>query len=935
MATMAALFERWSILGLTLAVAAACRDEEPSRAAPYDPSIDAPPAEETPYVPPPESCEAPSLDDPTRFVPCTTGGGVFGQWALDELGMPAYDYGLDQHLDARASFANTEKLDRRDHWAPFGNGRLNALFFNDGYVEVTTQDRGLTYLNKFDPEHKNFAGGFGYLDDGVRAWSTAYRWRPEGARATRRFGMGYAEATTLHRGIHALRRTVAPSGDARAVVSEVTLENRSTIERSVRHYEYWDVARRSVEINWLVSGVAIQAAPASAREARDRLDELFDEVVTYTPGTRTLQLRRAHAAGIDPPPPEHPDKTDYYPGDPFLSALDAEVADVFVDQEAFFGEGGPGAPTQVMTRAAGAGVAGGVVAPSASGAGQGRMMAMRTDVKLAPGERRTLRFAYGYAPWGQAPELPSAWATDDLRAQYVDALRPNLFYFATDEQPFLHRELAWHAYQLEASVGVRDYWQGHVVPQGSAYLYLHGADGAARDLSLFALPLVYTHPELAREELALNMGVTFGKDRRISYAFQGHGMLDDAGLHSAPSDLDLFLLWGLGEYAGATGDPGFLDAPAPYYPRESVPGATVWTHLVDAVRHLFDAVGVGEHGLVRVGTGDWSDGIVFEAPDRDKALAKGESVPNTQMAVAVLPRVAELVDARDAALAAEIRQRTTAYRAALSKAWSGSFYGRAYFGDGKLAYGDKLNLEAQVWALIGDTHANPADRAATLQAVATQLDEPCPTGATLVPGGQVWPAISGLLTWGYARHEPARAFAHLARNTMAAHALAFPSIWYGIWSGPDGMSCTAGKTPGQAWTSVVTPMTDFPIMNNNQHALPLFAALKVAGVEATALGLRLEPREPGRSLSLRTRLLDLDRRPGRVSGVYRPLGPRRVEIVAPTGQRVLAATLDGVARPVAPTAASVTLELASGGRFEVTTGPLLPLAPGALRANVR
>lgn len=916
------MLQRRLMAGLAVAVAAACGGDEPREAAPHDPTIDAPTTPDVPYVPPPESCEAPSLDEPSRFVACTTGGGVFGQWALDELGMPAYDYGLDQQLDARASFANTEKLDRRDHWAPFGNGRLNAMFFNDGYVEVTTQDRGMTYLNKFDPDHGNFAGGFGYVDDGVRSWSTAYRWRPEGARTTRRFGMGYAEATTLYRGIHVQRRTVAPAGDAPAVVAEVTLENRSSIERSLRHYEYWDVARRNIEINWLVSGSAIQLAPSSARDARDRLNELFDEEITYAPATRTLHLRRAHAAGVSPPPPEQPHKTDYYPGDPFLAALDAEVADVFVDQEAFFGEGGPGAPAQVAARAPGAGVAGGVVAPRASGAGQGRMLGMRTDVRLAPGERRTLRFAYGYAPWGQAPAIEPTWATDDLRARYVERLRPNLLYFATDEQPHLQREMAWHAYQIEASVGVRDYWQGHVVPQGSAYLYLHGADGAARDLSLFALPLVYTHPELAREELSLNMGVTFGKDRRISYAFQGHGMLDDAGLHHAPSDLDLFLLWGLSEYAGATGDPGFLDAPAPYYPRESVPGATVWTHLVDAVRHLFDAVGVGEHGLVRVGTGDWSDGVVFEAPDRDKAIAKGESVPNTQMAVAVLPRVAELVEARDASLAAEIRQKVDAYRAALAKAWAGSFYGRAYFGDGKLTHDKTINLEAQVWALIGDTHASPADRAATLQAVAEQLDEPCPTGAMLVPGGQVWPAISGLLTWGYARHDPARAFAHLARNTMAARALAFPSIWYGIWGGPDGMHCTAGKTPGQAWTSVVTPMTDFPIMNNNQHTLPLWGALKVAGVEATARGLRIEPREPGRSLSLRTRLLDLDRRPGRVVGAYRPLGPRRIELVAPPGQRVLTATLDGAPQPVPPAAASVAMDLTSAARFEVTTGPL-------------
>ncbi|MCS6902442.1 MAG: hypothetical protein RMJ98_22535, partial [Myxococcales bacterium] len=644
---------------LPVVLATSCEDREAPGAGlrGYDPAIDDPVAPEAPYIPPAESCTPPDLDDPTRFVPCSTGGGIFGQWVIDDLGLPAYDYGLDQWKDERAFFANTEKLDRRDHWAALGNERINVLAFNDGYVEVVTQDRGVEYLNKMDETRRNFAGGFGYIDDGEETWSTAYRWRPAGAQSSRRFGMGYAEYTTDYRGLRSRRRVVAPAGDAPVVVAEVTLENRSATPRVIRYYEYWDVGRRSMEINWLVSGSTVTSAPQKARDARDKRNELFDEEVYYDPAMRLLRLARYHGSGVVPPPPEKPDPTDYYPGNPFLAALSGNVNDVFVDQEAFFGEGGPGAPSQVTGRALGAGVQGGIVGVRRSGGGQPRMFVLRTDLQLAPGEQRALRFAYGYAPWGQPPVLDPSWATTDLRADYAAKLRPRLFYLATEEEPFLHREMAWNTYQIEASVGQREYWQTRVVPQGSAYLYLHGADGAARDLGLFALPLIYTHPELARDELLLNMGITFGADRRISYAFQGHGMLDDAGIHSAPSDLDLFFLWGLSEYVSATGDLAFLDAPAPYYPRESVPGATVAMHLVDAVRHLFDKVGTGEHGLIRLQTGDWSDGITFEAKDKLLAVEKGESVPNTQMAIAILPRVADLIEPREPSLAAEIRQR--------------------------------------------------------------------------------------------------------------------------------------------------------------------------------------------------------------------------------------------------------------------------------------
>src|SRR5205823_3241846 len=106
------------------------------------------------------------------------------------------------------------------------------------------------------------------------------------------------------------------------------------------------------------------------------------------------------------------------------------------------------------------------------------------------------------------------------------------------------------------------------------------------------------------------------------------------------------------------------DAPIDFWPRGSEPSATGWTHVDGAARHLLDTVGTGPHGLLRVGTGDWSDGIVVEAQDRALAIAAGESVPNSQMAIAVLPRAAELVATRDPALA----MRLTVLRASLCAA---------------------------------------------------------------------------------------------------------------------------------------------------------------------------------------------------------------------------------------------------------------------------
>jgi hypothetical protein len=884
------------------------------------------PLVEPTYISPEEHCEPSSLAEPERFAPCNSGSGIFGEWQLDELGLPAYLYGLDQRRDARAGYPVTERapdgseLDPREHWAAFGNRRINAMFLNDGMIEVVTQDRGVEFLDKLDLAQSNLAGGFGYLDDGESSWSTAYRWRPAFATTSRRFGMGWAESVIEHHGIEVTRVTAAPPGDAPAVISEVVIHNRDTVSRHLRHYELWDVGRRPIEINWVVSGKVLPNAPESARRGRDERNAMFSEQVRFDPQRRALLLERQLQTGEPPPLPDEASAVDYYPGAPFLAALEGQVSDAYVDQASFLGQGGPRHPDAVSQRAAGV-----LPTPTTawqgapiSGAGQPHVFVLRSDVSLAPGQSRRLRFAYGYAPWGesQTAVIDDLAGSEDARDAYADHMRARMFHFAAARDPALHREMAWHSYQLETSVGRRDYWDGYVVPQGSAYLYLHGADGAARDLGLFAVPLSYTDPELAKQELKLYMGIQ-KTDGSFSYAFQGHGMIDDAGIHSAPSDLSLFFAWALGEYLGATGDLALLDETVPLYPREAQPSISGYDHLVLALRNLFDVVSTGEHGLIRVQTGDWSDGIVVAAADRDLAVAAGESIPNTQMAVAVLPRIADLVEPRDATLAEEIRDHVDAYRDALVDQTDGTFFYRAYYGDGEPVDADDINLESQVWALIGDTVNSDAQRTALIEAVARDLDDPSPVGATLWRGGEVWPAISALLTWGYARHDPERAWAHLSRNTMTSHARAFPEVWYGIWSGPDGLSSNSGL----AWASEVTPMKDFPVQNNNQHAMPILAALRVAGVDADADGARIALPSASEPFALSCQLLDVRFEPPTLTVRYRPSGTsaRKLRVVAPAGRRIVQAGYDGTL--VTSNEQSVVVEAAPDATLTVSFAP--------------
>ena len=107
--------------------------------------------------------------------------------------------------------------------------------------------------------------------------------------------------------------------------------------------------------------------------------------------------------------------------------------------------------------------------------------------------------------------------------------------------------------------------------------------------------------------------------------------------------------------------------------------------------------------------------------------------------------------------------------------------------------------------------------------------------------------------------------------------------------------------------------TDFPVQNNNQHAMPLYATIRLAGIEATASGLRIEPHLPPERFSLTTRLISIAREEGQLSIRYAPPGHghRLVEVVVPEG--ATSATLDGSPLRIEAGATRVTFFIIADG----------------------
>jgi hypothetical protein len=417
----------------------------------------------------------------------------------------------------------------------------------------------------------------------------------------------------------------------------------------------------------------------------------------------------------------------------------------------------------------------------------------------------------------------------------------------------LEREAAWHATQLVSARQPDAHLGRRYVSQGSAYGFVHALQGAPRDYALFAVPMALFDPEAALDLLRVMMQMTT-PEGAIAYAHTGRGMTTSGGIHAAPTDLPIWLLWALTEVIWMTGRRDLLDERIPFWPASDPDGeqaSTVRDRVELAFRRLVEKIGLGPHGMVRVGSGDWADPISAMVGDRRAFHRTGESGFNTAFAAHALPRAADLVAPDLPGLAAEMRARGQQLREAMAAAWNGEWFLRGWDGRGGPVGDRHLFLDGQVWPLVAGIGPDE-DRAALCRRIADRCWASSPIGATildrphpvhlgmLAPGwdcnGGVWAAIGGLLTVGLARHDPGLARESLHRQTFAAHAAAYPHVWYGIWSGPDAYNSEMGEQPGETFVQPATPMTEYPVMNANAHAGPLLALLGALGIEATPDG---------------------------------------------------------------------------------------------------
>ena len=852
------------------------------------------------------------------------GSGHFGEWIVDEFGLPAYRYTCNQASDPMAiSPVHKEWRSPTDHTHQVGNDRLVAAVSSYGYVQVRQDEGSPKFLNDYFPEQPRYGGGIGFLTDGKQVLSTYYP--GNGASFERILGEGYFRKTVRSEDYEVEQTVVAPYGDDPAIVSIVKVSNRGVAAADLRWVEYWDAQNYQFSFRSGMEAAALHAATKGAGLRRAFAARFVHKFSVMPAGfglmeTQTFQGRTPEEEGLwrqieagmknpDGPLGGHLHEVapgavweDLNPPSTFLVSRDAPPDGYATDAAAFFGTGGVENPTGLASP----------LGNDLGSTGPASAFLMERKFHLKAKQSKTLFFLYGYLPEGfNAEELVKKYAADpaNILTRSSAEWKKEGLHFSVPSEPWVEREICWHNYYLRSSMTWDSFFREHILSQGHVYQYVMGFQGAARDPLQHTLPFVFSNPGIVKGIIRYTLK-EIQPDGSIPYGLVGSGMPMPSTFD--PGDQEMWLLWAASEYVLATRDKSFLDEKiVPYMHRgASSTDPTVRDLLARAFHHLMNVIGAGRHGLMRLAMGDWNDGIVAGRVAQEhvhEVREQGESVLNAAMASYVLDFYGRMLSfTGDKQAAAEARAKADAQRKAVQATWTGKWFRRAWLGPGLDWIGDdRIWLEPQPWAIIGGV-TNPEQRKTLVDSIDRELRRPSPIGSLILnigedtpgkrPGilenGGIWPSINGTLIWALALAGSPSAWDEWKKNSLAMHAEAYPEIWYGIWSGPDSYNSVLSKHPGQTMfgeppvdgkkspTDWGVHWTDFPVMNMHPHAWPLYSAAKLLGVDFHEDGVDFAPALPLAEYRFETPLVGFNRSSQGYTGWYAPQsgGEWRIEI---------------------------------------------------------
>jgi cyclic beta-1,2-glucan synthetase len=359
------------------------------------------------------------------------------------------------------------------------------------------------------------------------------------------------------------------------------------------------------------------------------------------------------------------------------------------------------------------------------GAGLDPCAALRKVVDLRPGQKIELVFFLGQeVDHDAALALLNKYAHANLndvlatvKRQWEDALAA-----VQIKTPDRAMDILVNRWLLYQTLGCRLWSRAGFYQAGGAYGF--------RDQLQDVMALAVSRRDLAREQILRSARRQFQEGDVQHWWHPPTGR----GVRTKISDDLIWLPYVVVHYIEVTGDAAILDETLPFLEGKPIPDgredlyyepavssetATLFEHCA---RTLDRSLGVGQHGMPFMGTGDWNDGM-----NRIGYEGQGESVWLAWFLHTTLWEFAKIAQGRGEAERAEKwRLHVGELKTAIERnAWDGEWYARAFFDDGK-PVGVSANLEcridsiAQSWGVLSGG-ADPARAHRAMEAVRQNL----------------------------------------------------------------------------------------------------------------------------------------------------------------------------------------------------------------------
>ncbi|MHA1291657.1 MAG: GH36-type glycosyl hydrolase domain-containing protein [Promethearchaeota archaeon] len=830
------------------------------------------------------------------------GNGVFGKWFTDQYGLPAYEYICNQFKDSNARYFTTHGYSI-DHFHQIGNDRITATAHNGGYIQVLESSRGFQWLTYKNPKKGKLGGGITLFNDNLSQeyWSDLYELNVDEKfdYYKRIFGMGYFQKRFKRKELEITHNICTPFSNDPVIISEIEVFNDSNSQKKMKIIDLWDINLHHITKSLIVTsnkrklfgttkllniiGNLIKVLQKIVKMDTDGSRYKFDKKFKYE-----IILKKTLSALIlfpkfkkkPPVDPTKPAKHNYYPNPIFISILNGIPINYISERKQILKFNEINIKWNSNKE---------YFKNNIKKINKNPCLGICTELELNPKEKKSISFIFGYANFEDIENLIKKYKkiveSNSILEYNCNEWKKNLIELECENESWLLRETKWHSYYIRSAAFYDEYYEQHKFPQGSIYLFGHGFDGAIRDFVLYLKSIIFLSPKLAKEYL-LSILELMSQDGKLPYGLYGFGKTLSAAVHSKPSDLYLFLIWGIIQYVYATRDLDFLDKEVPFYPKMLNKSSTVFRRILISLDYLFsNKVGFGEHNLIKSNDGDWSDGISLMVKSRKKFIKYGESTFNSTFALYLLPKIMPLLKNSKPELVKNYENIIIKLKAAVLKAFNGKWFYRGWDGQGN-PIGDKnIYLEHHTWLLISEILEKK--RATQLiENIYKILDKPSPIGQyisyppqkvslNILPegwdvNGGIWHAMNSLMTWAYSKYDSEKAFNSLKKNSMANRADVYRNIWYGIWSGPDAYIADYAENAGQAFYHLATPMCDFPLMNLNIHACYLLSVIKMVGFEAFYDSITIAPKLNVKQFKFKSPLLTIELKVNLFSLKYNP-----------------------------------------------------------------